>query len=318
VSELAARAETGATADGESRYPQNLHVTEPVPHLVVVAVENAGVRLAFDSIWLEHPGFRASLPIRCAFSGRGRDHALVARPMVFVDQARTDRTRQLALTLTQNHEYSVGDGYKPADLIHRMGSLEGMPHPFDLPMPYYVSTRYAHMALHCETKPRLSGGITCEVVIPDGTTARQWLANVNGICGAEYAMLAADTSMLHGEIWQQLPAKTRERIQVWCKLRPRELVTLYVNDADLGHHDEGFGGLLVTDQRLVFSKHHHRGQLEHDKHAATIHAEPQGAFFMLRLVMGEQRTRMIKLRASELEPLKQALVSIESLSLVEA
>jgi hypothetical protein len=275
----------------------------------VLSVDSAGVRFGFDSIWLHHMGFRTSIPTQCVFSGEADRDSLIARPLIFVDQARSDNHRQLAQQLTDAREHRIVSERSSAELIHRMGTLENLPHPFDKPMPYYVSTRFANMALHCETRARGDGQVTCEVVVPDARTARQWLANVNGICGPEYAMLAEDMSLLHGEVWKQLAEKTRQRILAWCKLRPREEVRLYLNDADLGHHDEGLGGLLLTDQRLVFCKHHHRGQVDRDQQPATIHVQSEGPFALLKLDMNGRRTRMIKARHSELATLTEELAS---------
>jgi hypothetical protein len=304
---VARTANPAARAAGDDRYPTQLHITEPVPHMVVLSVDSAGVRFGFDSIWLDHLGFRGSMPVRCVFCGETDRESLIARPLIFVDQARTNQHRELTQQLNEAHEHRIVADRPPTELARQMGTLQKLPYPFDRPMPYYVSTRYAHMALHCETRDRADGEITCEVVIPDARAARQWLANVNGVCGPEYAMLAEDTSLLHGELWKQLPIRTRERIGAWCKLRPREAVRLYLNDADLGHHDEGLGGLLITDQRLVFCKHHRRGQVERGQHPATIHAKVEGPFAELKLEMAGQRTRMIKIRHSELPNLEAEL-----------
>jgi hypothetical protein len=298
------------------RYPSELNPTDPRPHLVVLSVDSAGVRFGFDSQWLDHMGFRAAMPVQCVFTGSTDREALIARPLIFADQARGERNRHFMQQLTSEHEQRVIGDHSPAELVRRMGKLERMPYPFDLPVAYYVSTRYAHLTIYCQTRPRPNGGATCEVIVPDARAALDWLANVNGVCGSDYALLAEDVQMLHGEVWTELSETTRQRITIWCKLRPREEVRLYLNDADLGRRDEGLAGLLVTDQRLVFCKHHHRGQVERHKQPARVRAKIEGRFAMLHLEMDDERTRMIRIRQAELKSLGDELAGEGQVQLV--
>jgi len=297
----------GVAGEGEtsSRYPTALNPTEPRPHLVVRGVSPAGVRFAFDSHWLEHEGFRASLPVRCAFSGNSERQQLIARPMLFTDQAHGESAQRLFDQLIANHENRLIGEHTPRQIMQRMGNLEKLPHPFHLPMPYYVSTHYATLSLHCETHPR-ADGITCELIIPDPHTALAWLERVNGACGEEYALLEEDIALMHGHAWRELSETTRQRISEWCKLRPREEVGLFLGDADLGKRDEGFAGLLVTDQRLVFRKHHHRGQVDRQQEG-RLRCLCEGNFVTLKLQLGGNRQRMIKIRRRQLQSLLEEL-----------
>src|SRR5690606_32304305 len=65
-------------------YPCDLHHFGPQPRLIVRDCAQNGVVLAFEPRWLEHEGFGASMPMRCAFSGVSTRADLIARPMVFV------------------------------------------------------------------------------------------------------------------------------------------------------------------------------------------------------------------------------------------
>lgn len=294
-------------SDGDGRYPTNLHVEERIPHLMVVKVDPAGVRFAFDSHWLKHEGFRASFPVRCVFSGATQREKLIARPLLFMDRARTHAPTAEQLT-AQYESRQLGDR-SPREIMKSIGTMEGLHRPFAYAMPYYVSTRYAHLALHTETRDRTSGGITCEVVIPDAFTALDWLARVNGVTGREYEALEQDVGLLHGDAWQELSDDVRGRIGVWCKLGPREGVRKYYNDADFGKRDEGLAGLVITDQRLVYSKYHHRGQVRLDNDDATVIARSEGKFVSLTLRVGSDLQRMVKLHRHDLDDLTQTLAN---------
>jgi hypothetical protein len=231
----------------------------------------------------------------------------------------SDRSRAVTTNSTDtnpNDIRSLSDA-SPRKIMQMMSTIEGMPNPFLYPMPYYVCNRYANKTIHCMTRDRSSGGITAEVVIPDAVCAMEWLARVNGVCGKEYELLERDTSMLHGDVFQSMNETCRGRIQVWCKLRPREVFVQYFNDADFGRMDEGLSGLIVTDQRVVFCKYHHRGQARLDDENAVIIAKPDGKFIALTLQVGEQRQRMCKLHKSDLVKLRDALDKNAELSLVE-
>jgi len=191
--------------------------------------------------------------------------------------------------------------------MQMMGTIEGMPNPYLYPMPYYISTRYANKVVHCMTRDRPSGGVTCEVVIPDAVCALEWLSRVNGVCGKEYELLERDTSLLHGDKFQELSEICRSRLQSWCKLRPHEVFQEYLNDADFGRLDEGLAGLIITDQRVVYCKYHHRGQVRLDSEDATIVVRPDGRFFSLYLEVGSDRARMCKLHKADVPKLENAI-----------
>lgn len=289
-------------------------ITEPRPHLVVRKCDHLGVRMAFDARWLAHEGFRGSMPVRCVFSGNVSRSQLIARPLVFIDRC---KARKASIDqLTALHEHRVLGELSPRELMKTMGRLEAMPHPFHFSMPYYVSNRYAHMYLYCETHDRGEEGITCEVLIPDAVTGLEWLNRVNGVCGPEYTLLEYDTSLLHGPLWRKLTDECRHRISVWCKLQPREVVRLYLSDADFGRHDKGLAGIVITDRRIVFCKYHHRGQVTLDTEQASILARCHDPFVDLVLATGTERTKMIKLHRDDLDELKATLDQVGNIRVV--
>lgn len=300
-------------SDKKGKYPRNLHVDQRVPHLVVQKVDAAGVHFAFDSEWLKHDGFRASMPVRCAFSGATARDKLIARPLVFMDKALSSGA--VLEQIVGAHENRTISDHSPREVARSMGIIEGLPRPFAYAMPYYVAAKVSHLSIHCRTRDRVSGGITCEVLVPDAACALDWLARVNGVCGEEYHLLEQDVSLLHGDAWQSLSEEARKRIEVWCRFQPREVLRHYFSDADFGRRDEGLAGLIVTDQRLVFCKYHHKGQLRIDAEDATILAKPEGRFVSLTLRTGSDLQRMVKLHQTDLDRLADGLKSHGSVGL---
>ncbi len=300
--------------DESSEYPRNLRTDPKSPHLVVLKCGSAGVRFAFDSKWLAHEGFRASMPTRCAYSGVADRMKLIARPMVFADRARGTKTS--AGDISSVHDIKSLADSSPRQIMQMMGTIEGMPSPFLYTMPYYISTRYANKAIHCMTRDRASGSITAEVIIPDAACALEWLSRVNGVCGPEYELLERDTSLLHGDRFQELSEVCRGRIQSWCKLRPHEIFQVYLNDADFGRLDEGLSGLIVTDQRVVYCKYHHRGQVRLDEEESSIVIKPGGRSFNLSLHVGEERSRMCKLLKGDIPKLESAISKDAALKVI--
>lgn len=292
-------------AEHLEEYDQSFDKPHGCPHLVVHQVDHTGVTFSFYSRWLEHEGFRASFPVQCAFSGNEDRSSLVARPMVFLDQAKV--ARATLESVTAGHELRGVGRQHPRQLLRTMGSIEQLRGRFGMPMPYYVHARYAHLWMHGETHQTNEGRTICRVLVPDAATALKWLANVNGITGDDYRKLEHDVGLLHGEAWQKLSEQCRLRINVWCKLRPREEMRLYLSDADFGKRDEGLAGIVVTDQRIVYSKYHHRGQIDWINEQATIHVRKQGRFANLKLAVDRQRSRMVKIHVNDIDRLADAL-----------
>jgi hypothetical protein len=303
----AARVDSAAVAvvgQDHIHYPTDLRWDSMSPRLVVLGVSPAGVTFAFDSIWLNHPGFRASMPMRCIFSGKAKREQLIARPIIFEDRCLTNK-RVLEQALAAYEHRHLGDRTN-RELADHMGELAHFATPFNQPMPYFVSTRHAHLSIFCLTRNRSGGGLTCEVLIPDPPTALEWLANVNGTCGPEHELLSREMGLLHGEAWRNLAEDTRQRLGVWCRLTPGEHFRLFLGDADFGRHDEGLGGLVLTDQRLIFNKYHHRGQVRLDENALVL-VRSDEAFATLSLQTDSDRVRMVKLHAQDLPALLTAL-----------
>jgi hypothetical protein len=291
--------------------PAELPLRGPTPRLAVESCTQSGVTLAFESTWLEHMGFRASMPIRCVFSGEEDHGKLLARPLAFVDRSQASVRNPQEL----EGRYARNLGSQTArEWIALTGVMERLPKPFNQPMPYYSIPQHQHTSLSCSTVVLPDGSILCKVLIPDGRYALDWLLRVNGVCGPEYAQLEADVAMLWSDAWGKLSEETRRRIDVWCSFQPGEKFRHYILDADFNRIDNGLAGVVVTNQRLVFCKYHHRGQVALAEEG-TLVAQVHGEFVELMVEAEGHRTRVGRLHTGDLPALQEALDGATGLKL---
>ena len=290
---------------GSSEYPSNINLTELVPHLVVHQVTQQGITFAFDSIWLQHDGFRASMPIMCAFCGMDVSASLTARPLIFLDRAMDQNASWHDIEAGMPVPLKKTD--TPQSLIAQTHRLADMTRPFDIYMPFYTCPKHLNAGLKCTTRTRREGGTTCHVLIPNGRpTAVRWLSNVNGICGPESALLQRDVETIASEAWQQLSETCRQRLAVWATFEAGERFEHYLSDADLSKHDEGLAGVVVTNHRLIYHKYHHHGQVRLDEDATLTIARGE-KMAALTLDAGGHRMRVAKIHARDVARLIDAL-----------
>jgi hypothetical protein len=302
---IAVAPKPGAGDQPARQYPSSLRADSGRPHLVVVRADQTGVQFAFDYIHLENTGFRVSLPVRCAFTGETDRRKLTARPFAFIDRS-SARIRS-PQEVDVKHSASILASQSVRDLLPSMGEIVNLPKPFNWPMPYFSGPELGHISLRCWTETRVEdGGFTCHVVIPEGQTALQWLANVNGICGVEYDMLEYDVALMQNDAWRQLGDECRRRLAVWCHFNPAEQFRLYLSDGDFGSRDRGLAGLVFTNSRLIYCKYHHRGAVDLAQ-PATILVREEGDFCILALENADGKTKLVKLHKNDMPALAEAL-----------
>lgn len=297
-------------------YPQALFVTESAPHLVVRACTQDGVEMAFDSSFLDCDGFRMSMPVRCVYTGEADTSKLIARPLAFID--RSQAVFRSARDLERSREQRLRKHDAASSLLSRLRRIDGLPLPFSKPLPYYVAGESDKPALVCTTHQREDAGFTCVVLIPDGRYALDWLANVNGICGNEYAMLQRDIGELWTDAWSQLAEQCRQRIAVWCHFEAGEHFRTYLTDADFNRRDEGLAGMVVTDRRLVYCKYHHRGEVRFTD-GVTLLVREDVLVSRVYAVTPTGRTRLVKLHLADTPRFLDAVDQVRGVKLkVEA
>ncbi len=288
----------------EQPYPTNLRVDPSHPHLIVVRCDQGGVCLAFDSTCLENFGFRMSMPVRCAFSGDMERRKLFARPLAFIDRsaARIRSTQEIDTKYTT----TLLSGQSTRELLDVIGNIDALPKPFSFCVPYYGCNEFSHSSLKCWTETRPDGGFTCFVIIPNGPAALHWLLHVNGACGIEFAKLEQDISLLDNEAWRLLGDECRRRLAVWCPFDSMEHFQLYLSDGDFGTRDKGLAGLVITDQRLVYCKYHHRGAVNLSE-PATLLIRDEADFAQLAIENGHGKTKLVKLHLHDVPKLLEAV-----------
>ena len=284
------------------------------PRLAVLESSSNGVRLAFDSVWFDHTGFRASMPMRCAIAGCEGTQKLRVRPLAFVDRCKS--TTPTASQIEQAHEHIVRPGHTPRALVAILGKIDDMEKPFNLAMPYYVCANCTNESLHCHTHYRDDGGITCDVMIPSGIVALEWLGRVNGVCGKDHEILEAEVSLMYSDAWRDLPDLTRKRLEGWCTFEPGERFNFYINDADFGERDAGLAGLVVTNRRCIAHKYHHRAEVIRSEHGRLL-VRFENNFALLTLQTHNHHTRMGKYRRHDVEKLRAELDEDSGLTVEE-
>lgn len=295
---IAATSAGSVHVDADAKYPTELVKESNAPHLTVAECSQHGVTFCFDSIHLEHRGFRVSMPIACAFSGNAEREKLVARPMAFIDQsAAAIRTPG---EVEDKHATHLLAGQTPSDLLDIMGTINSLPKPFKFPMPYYAAPEHTKESIACTTKRINDDRVACFVSIPDPQVALQWLLHVNGTCGLEYALLKRDVSLLDNPEWAELGDSCRQRLNIWSPFEPKERFVHYISDADFGKKDRGLAGLVITNRRLIYCKYHHRGHVQLDE-PCTIHIKTDENFAHLSYESDVEKTKLAKLHLDDLK-----------------
>lgn len=285
-------------------YPTDLRPTQLRPYLVVNEVSMRGVSLSFAAELLRHEVFRTSMPIRCAFTGKGPQTHLVSRPMIFVNRSEDLAAQPRAYEM--RYEQTVGAKHSPREHVRGIGRMDDFAEPFDRPMLYYACDGHAGESINCRAHTDPQGREHCEVHLPFGETAVDWLSRVNGRCGPEYALLKTAVASLKNDGWMSLSEKTQRRLETWCKFERGERFRLYLNDADLTVADLGLGGVVVTDRRLLYHKFRRSRSLSLNQDA-ILHLRTDGLYVRITLESGGRLARAGKIHRTDMDKLIQAL-----------
>jgi len=285
--------------DGDSKITSDHSI-----RLKLQQMSTAGVTLTFDARFLTDPLFRASMPMCCVVGDVINPRELVARPLAWIDKATGHFTNPVELEA--RYQYPLHDEQTVREVAAAMRTIEELTPPFNEPMPYFVSWhRTSEISIHCETlaSPR---GVSCAVTIPRPGYALQWLARVNGVCCAEYDQLERYVVRLQGGAWRELSDKVRERLASWFISQDDETFLAYVPDSDFQTKDDGLAGVVLTSQRLVWTKYQKHGSVPLDAEV-MLRLEKDGAFYDLLFQIGQRRKPMVRLRAAHAHRLISAL-----------
>ena len=272
--------------------PLSADAAGPV-RLQVDAVSAAGVSILFPSHYLLLTPFRASLPLECIQCGHDETSQLLARPLGFHDRSRGAYAG--SGEIEARFETQLAAGARHEEIVEAMTIMTELASPFDHPTPYFVCGRCASkVAVACRTVTGREGP-ECRVQIPSGAYALAWLGRVNGICGEDYTQLA---QRIHGEAkgaWQSVPPHVRQRLSNWCAFKQTESFVAYLPDSDFTARDAGFAGIVLTNLRMIFCKHHTRGSLALDT-AGELTLLRRGHFYDLNHRDSHRSKRLARLR----------------------
>ena len=285
---------TTAARRRRSGYPQDLAGPGMRPHLVVRRVSVDGVLLAFDAKWLHHDRFRLSMPVRSAFNGEPDPKKLTARPMVFLDAVEDPAPRARPIELRYEHE-AVHQS-TPEAMQDAMGCLRGVRSPFDRPILYYAHAEGSVPAMACRVRSLGDerDAQVCEVLVPHGRVAADWLAAVNGRCGEDHPRLRAEVESIGQTAWDAVPQQVRLKLEPWCSFQRGERFLGYFNDPDFSSSEAGLAGVVLTDKRLIYHKYRRLRSLSLHS-PATLHLRKDGAVTRLTVTAGERRAKAGKM-----------------------
>lgn len=293
--------------------PVKLEVPRPaapiLPHLNYVGLNPAGVKFIFDSALLKEPDFRASLPMRCLGCGIVATDQLVAQPIMWIDKA-FGRSSHHLHDHDSNHRLHMHDRRSAREVVDVMPPLDQLLPPFNRPMPYFGCERciedlHVRGTIHAD-----SSGVVCEVIIPTGPYALAWVAAINGSDAPEYAAVDAAFKRLETGNWRTIPHKVRNRLAGWFEFEGDEQFLLYVPDSDYLSRDIGYGGVILTSDRLIFQKYSHRGSLRLTE-PVDLFVRGDGTFDDLTYqVPRHSRMEMVRLRHHHTEDMLEALTDV--------
>jgi len=269
--------------------------------LKLCGLNAAGVRLRFDGIRMRQIDFRASMPLMCLACGSRKGRTLLAVPIAWVDKATGHMIN--ASEVEHHHRQHVGRRPDAKSVVELMSPIDGLAPPFNRPMPYFACER-------CAEENRVTGrllarshGVECEVIIPSGKYALRWVATINGADSPAYIDLKQRIEHLDTGQWLQLPQRVRERLAGWFGFIDEETFLAYFCDVDYTHTDEGYGGLVVTDHRLVYQKFARHGVVRFDR-PGKLTIKTQGAFNRLEYESGRgSAKKMVDLRPRDVDRL---------------
>lgn len=246
-------------------------------------VDTLGAFFVFPSRVLEDTKFRASMPRCCLACGvaQGLKTHLVMWTSKRAGHDPSLLTQQdivTALSAEALHRLSADK------LLSALPHVPNMPHPFDLPMPYFICNRCTPSgAIMTHVRPMLEQGWEqCELGIASLKRALEFVAHNLGRDHDDYACLEQALHEHKADAWRALPLPVRNRIEAWYKAAPGERFLCYIRDSDFAQAEAGLGGLVMTDRRVVFRKAKiQREMWMTDK--LEISAGQEGGHYVLRI-----------------------------------
>ncbi|MGB2820085.1 MAG: MJ0042-type zinc finger domain-containing protein [Phycisphaerae bacterium] len=219
----------------------------------VVKIER-GVLFEFPAGRLLDPDFRSAFPRQC-LSCESRAH-LRAHVVIYAAQLMQD-------SISMEDEHSAGtlvlsneevQGLSDQEILDRLHHVPNVPHPGELPMPYWVCDM-------CSGTGQVSGQIQvnietgkgwCRLLIRSIHRALAFMVNAGGEGAEGYDRLKERVEKTAENPWDNLAEVVQHRIQQWFRPQGPEQFVAFVPDRDHVRTEDGVAGVLISSTRLIF------------------------------------------------------------------
>ncbi len=231
----------------------------------IVKVDGQGTLIEFAPNLLRESEFRAAFPRQC-ISCDSRVH-LRAHVVIFASQLKDsvsveDEHNAGALALS-NEEVQ---GLTNQQILDRLPAVPNVPAPADLPMPYWLCDMCSgsgqvsgQIRVNLET-----GGGFCRLLIRNPRRALGFIDTAFGKGVEGYDLVKDRVEQMVENPWDNLAGAVRHRIEQWFHAQKDERFLAYVPDRDYGRTEDGMGGVIITNQRLIShcSRRHREGTVK--------------------------------------------------------
>ena len=226
----------------------------------LVRLDANGVLFEFSSNLLKEPAFRCALP-RCCLRCGARSH-LDAHMIVY--------SHQLRDSFSMEDEHNAGQlivkgellaGLECENLLAVLPKVPNIPHPADLPMPYWLCDM-------CSGTGMIGGQVQINSQTEEGHCRLQ----IRNLRRAEEFILAAggessiDCKTIHKHVlalkespWETLSTVVQNRLVQWFRPRTTERFIAYVADRDHVRTEDGMNGIVISNHRMIYHtqlRHH--------------------------------------------------------------
>ncbi len=234
--------------------------------LRLVRMDRKGATFLFPASRLLEPAFRAAMPRRClGCSSRMhlRAHVVIFAPELIDSRSLEAEHSAGALVLSEEEIRDLGND----ELLNRLPKVPNVPHPGDLPMPYFLCDM-------CTGTGEIGGQInihsvtgqgTCRLQIRNLRRAEEFLIQAGGEGTPCHESLRRRIEKTAEHPWDLIPDVVRHRIEQWFRPLPAERFLAYVADRDHARTEDGMFGIVVSNGRMIYHanrRHHEAGLID--------------------------------------------------------
>ena len=219
----------------------------------IVKLEHTRVLFEFPASRLLDASFRSAFPRRCLTCG-SRAH-LRAHLVIFAGQL-TDK-------ISLEAEHSAGAlvlsdqelrGLSDQEMLKRLPHVPNVPHPADLPMPYWVCDMCSDTGIVSGQIQvnRSTGKGWCRLSVRSVRRALEFMETAGGEGAEGHAELKRLINDTEEKPWDLLPQVVKHRLQQWYKPKEKERFIAYIADRDHARTEDGMAGLVISNRRLIY------------------------------------------------------------------